>query len=59
MTKVPPHKKVELGLALAPEGRRLFPEMTVEENLLMGPSRRGPGIRCTTPWNLCMRSFRG
>jgi len=33
---VPPHKKVELGLALAPEGRRLFPEMTVEENLLMG-----------------------
>ena len=36
VTKVPPHKKVELGLALVPEGRRLFPEMTVEENLLMG-----------------------
>jgi branched-chain amino acid transport system ATP-binding protein len=36
LTKVPPHKKVELGLALVPEGRRLFPEMTVEENLLMG-----------------------
>lgn len=36
VTKVPPHKKVELGIALVPEGRRLFPEMTVEENLLMG-----------------------
>ncbi|KUO90964.1 MAG: ABC transporter ATP-binding protein, partial [Pyrobaculum sp. OCT_11] len=36
VTKVPPHRKVEMGLALAPEGRRLFPDMTVEENLLMG-----------------------
>jgi branched-chain amino acid transport system ATP-binding protein len=35
-TRMPPHRKVELGLALVPEGRRLFPEMTVEENLLMG-----------------------
>jgi len=35
-TRVPPHRKVELGLALVPEGRRLFPEMTVEENLLTG-----------------------
>jgi branched-chain amino acid transport system ATP-binding protein len=36
VTNVPPHKKVELGISLVPEGRRLFPEMTVEENLLMG-----------------------
>jgi amino acid/amide ABC transporter ATP-binding protein 2, HAAT family (TC 3.A.1.4.-) len=36
VTKLQPHEKVELGLALVPEGRRLFPEMTVEENLLMG-----------------------
>ena len=36
VTDVPPHKKVELGMALVPEGRRLFTEMTVEENLLMG-----------------------
>ncbi len=34
--EVPPHKKVELGVVLVPEGRRLFPNMTVEENLLMG-----------------------
>ncbi|OZI74867.1 ABC transporter ATP-binding protein [Bordetella genomosp. 12] len=29
-------KRVALGLALSPEGRRLFPELTVRENLVMG-----------------------
>lgn len=33
---VPPHKIIEYGLAHVPEGRRLFPEMTVEENLVIG-----------------------
>lgn len=36
VTKMPPYKKVELGMVLVPEGRRLFPDMSVEENLLMG-----------------------
>jgi branched-chain amino acid transport system ATP-binding protein len=31
-----PEKIVELGITLIPEGRRLFPQMSVEENLLMG-----------------------
>ena len=30
------HKTIECGIAHVPEGRRLFPEMTVEENLIMG-----------------------
>jgi branched-chain amino acid transport system ATP-binding protein len=30
------HKVIELGIAQVPEGRRLFPEMTVRENLIMG-----------------------
>ena len=34
--KVPPHKMVEKGLALVPEGRRVFLQMTVQENLEMG-----------------------
>lgn len=40
ITRAPPYEKVEMGLALVPEGRRLFIEMTVEENLLMGAYTR-------------------
>jgi len=41
VTHLPPHAKAEMGLVLIPEGRQLFTEMTVEENLEMGaiPSR--------------------
>lgn len=35
------------GIALVPEGRRLFPSLNVEENLRMGAYARRPG-----PWNL-------
>ena len=33
---MPVHKVVEMGITLIPEGRQLFPKMTVEENLLAG-----------------------
>lgn len=36
VTKLPTHKKVDRGIALVPEGKHLFPNMTVLENLLMG-----------------------
>ena len=36
ITKVPAHKIVSLGMAHVPEGRRVFAEMTVYENLKMG-----------------------
>jgi branched-chain amino acid transport system ATP-binding protein len=35
------------GIALVPEGRRLFPSLTVEENLMIGAQSRRPG-----PWTL-------
>lgn len=35
LTSVPAHRRVRAGIALVPEGRRLFPELTVEENLLV------------------------
>jgi branched-chain amino acid transport system ATP-binding protein len=41
------HDIVRLGIAMAPEGRRLFPSLSVEENLLLGGYSKRPG-----PWNL-------
>ena len=35
-----PEEMVNLGISLVPEGRRLFPKLTVEENLLIGAYRR-------------------
>jgi branched-chain amino acid transport system ATP-binding protein len=36
LSATPPHRIVELGIAHVPENRRLFPRMTVEDNLRMG-----------------------
>jgi branched-chain amino acid transport system ATP-binding protein len=36
ITSLPSHRIARLGLAQVPEGRRIFPAMTVEENLIMG-----------------------
>lgn len=44
---LPPGEIVRKGLAMVPEGRRLFPSLSVEENLLAGSLARRPG-----PWNL-------
>jgi len=36
ISRTPPHHIVELGISHVPEGRQLFPHMTVEENLALG-----------------------
>ena len=41
--QVTTHEIVTLGLAHSPEGRRIFPAMSVEENLLLGAFTRGDG----------------
>ena len=40
LVKMPPHKIVSLGLAQVPEGRRVFAQQTVEENLVLGAYTR-------------------
>ena len=47
ITRLPAHRRVASGIALVPEGRRLFRSLTVEENLLTGTYRKRPG-----PWTL-------
>jgi branched-chain amino acid transport system ATP-binding protein len=48
---------VDLGIALVPEGRRLFPRLTVEENLLLGAFR--PKARAQIAVNLAGRGAIG
>jgi branched-chain amino acid transport system ATP-binding protein len=48
---------VDLGIALVPEGRRLFPRQTVEENLLLGASRRNARARIKTNMDFCCELF--
>jgi len=40
ITDMPPHRRVELGICQSPEGRRVFPGMSVLENLEMGAYAR-------------------
>jgi branched-chain amino acid transport system ATP-binding protein len=40
ITSMPSHRRVELGLTMVPEGRRLFPDLTVRENLELGAYTR-------------------
>jgi branched-chain amino acid transport system ATP-binding protein len=40
LTKLSPEAIVDLGVALVPEGRRLFPKLTVTENLMLGAFRK-------------------
>jgi branched-chain amino acid transport system ATP-binding protein len=57
LTKLSTEEIVNLGIALVPEGRRLFPKLTVEENLLLGAFR--PQARADIAKNLalCYETF--
>ena len=43
VTRLASHRRVALGISLVPEGRRLFPGLTVEENLRVAATRARPG----------------
>jgi branched-chain amino acid transport system ATP-binding protein len=48
---------VDLGIALVPEGRRLFPKLTVEENLMLGASRSRARDRLKQNYEFCCTTF--
>jgi len=57
LVDMPPQDIVQLGIVLVPEGRRLFPKLSVEENLFLGAYR--PAARAHIAQNLksCFETF--
>src|SRR5215467_13643539 len=43
VTKAPAHARARLGMGYAPQGREIFPRLTVEENLKLGLATKAPG----------------
>ena len=52
-----PEAIVNLGIALVPEGRRLFPKLTVEENLLLGAYRTEARKTMANNLRFCFEAF--
>jgi len=57
LTKLSTEDIVNLGVALVPEGRRLFPKLTVEENLLLGAFRPSARAAIKTSLASCYEVF--
>jgi branched-chain amino acid transport system ATP-binding protein len=52
-----PEEIVDLGISLVPEGRRLFPRLDVEENLLLGGHRRAARAQLARNLEFCFATF--
>lgn len=52
-----PEEIVSLGIAVVPEGRRLFPTLTAEENLLLGAFRKAARAQIAQNLDFCFETF--
>ena len=50
ITRLKPHERARLGIALVPQGREIFPRLTVEENLLISMAATGQKERGVPDW---------
>jgi branched-chain amino acid transport system ATP-binding protein len=57
LTKLSTEEIVNLGVAMVPEGRRLFPKLTVEENLLLGAFRKSARNEIERNRAFCYEAF--
>jgi branched-chain amino acid transport system ATP-binding protein len=57
LSKLKTEQIVDLGIALVPEGRRLFPKLTVEETLLLGAFRRSARVQLARNLESCFETF--
>jgi branched-chain amino acid transport system ATP-binding protein len=57
LTSLTTEQIVDLGIALVPEGRRLFPRLTVEENLALGAYRKTAREQMTRNLQACFETF--
>jgi len=57
LAKLTTEEIVDLGIALVPEGRRLFPKLTVEENLLLGAFRKSARAQMARNLASCFETF--
>ena len=57
ITRLSPHQRVGLGLIQIPEGRKIFPTLTVEENLILGSFLKKPKSRRSESLETVMAMF--
>ncbi|MCA0317824.1 MAG: ABC transporter ATP-binding protein [Proteobacteria bacterium] len=48
ISRLPPHQRVARGIAMSPEGRQVFPDQTVHDNLVLGAYARGLSDKALT-----------
>ena len=57
INNMPPYERVKLGIIQVPEGRKLFPFMTVEDNLLVGSYLKSVHDKRSDTLSLCYEMF--